>query len=67
VDDAIALADQIQSPEQRMQAVLNSAVSLRQSDPEGVRTLLRRRPLDPRSQQFYDAQVQAQSQGIIIY
>ena len=66
-DDAIALVDQIQSPEQRMQAVFQSAMSLRRSDPEGARTLLRRRPLDPKFQQYYDAQSQGQPQVMIGY
>jgi hypothetical protein len=66
VDDAIALVDQIQSPEQRMQALLQSATSLRQNDPEGARTLLRRRPLDPKFQQYYDAQSQQPQPEMII-
>jgi hypothetical protein len=56
VEDTLSLIDQIQRPERRMDAVMNAAMNMRTVDPEGARTLLRRRPLDPAHQQMYDTQ-----------
>jgi hypothetical protein len=54
IDDKLSVIDQIQSPAQRMQAVMAAALSMRGTDPEGAATLLRRRPLDPGHQQAYE-------------
>jgi hypothetical protein len=58
--DAITLIDQIQSHEQRMNAVLQAAQRLSWSNPEEARTLLRRHPLDPQRQQQLDMMLQQQ-------
>ena len=60
-DDALTLIDQIQSHDQRMNAVLQTAERLNWSDPEEARTLLRRHPLDPQRQQQLDMMLQQQS------
>ncbi|HJS22244.1 MAG TPA: hypothetical protein VJ764_06270 [Steroidobacteraceae bacterium] len=59
-NDALGLIDQIQSREQRMSAVLQTAVRLHWSNPEEARTLLRRYPLDPLHQQQLDQMLQQQ-------
>ena len=50
-DQAETLISQIQSPQQRMDAVLGIVVQLAHSDIDGARTLLRRHPLDPPRQE----------------
>ena len=60
-DSALALIDQIQSQDQRMNAVLQTAQRLSWSDPEEARVLLRRHPLDPQRQQQLEAMLQQQS------
>ena len=50
LDDRLALIGQIQSPDQRMSTVWNTAVRMANNDPDGMRTLLRRYPLDPQRQ-----------------
>jgi hypothetical protein len=57
-DDRLALIREIESPDQRMNTVMNLAMRLSSADPEAMRTLLRRYPLDPKRQQQVDAMVQ---------
>jgi hypothetical protein len=59
-DDALALIDQIQSRDQRMRAVMQTAVRLSWASPDEARTLLRRQPLDPQHQQQLDQMLQQQ-------
>jgi hypothetical protein len=59
-DSALALIDQIQSREQRMQAVMQTAVRLNWTDPDESRTLLRREPLDPQYQGQLENMLQEQ-------
>ena len=47
VEDVTSMIGQIQSDERRRDAVWRSAMKLADNDLEGVRTLLRRYPLDP--------------------
>jgi hypothetical protein len=54
LDDTLSLLGQIQSPEQRSQSALFAAARLGRTDREGMRTLLRRYPLDPQQQQQLD-------------
>jgi hypothetical protein len=60
VDDTVSLLGQIQSPEQRSQAALFAAARLGRTDPEGLRTLLRRHPLDPQQQQQLEQMLEQQ-------
>lgn len=54
VDDSLELIERIQSPDKRMDAVFNAAMRLAYSDPNAMKTLLRRHPLDPPRQQQID-------------
>jgi hypothetical protein len=63
MDDRLSLIREIQSPDQRMNTVMNVAMRLTSADPEGVRTLLRRYPLDPQRQQQVDAMSQKRTRG----
>jgi hypothetical protein len=63
MDDRLSLIREIQSPDQRMNTVMNVAMRLALADPEGVRTLLRRYPLDPQRQQQVDAMAQKRTRG----
>lgn len=54
-DDAASLIRQIQSPEQRQNALFSTAIRLAQSNPEEMRSLLRRFPLDPPQQQHLES------------
>jgi hypothetical protein len=56
-DQAETLIGQIQSPQQRMDAVLGIVVHLAHSAVDGARTLLRRHPLDPQRQERLTAQL----------
>jgi len=60
LDETLSLLGQIQSPEQRSQAVLAAAARLGRSDPDGMRTLLRRYPLDPQQRQQLDSMLEHQ-------
>lgn len=62
-DDALSLIRQIQSPEQRQNAVLNAAIQLASTDPEEMRTLLRRYPLDPQQQQHFESMLKRRGVG----
>jgi hypothetical protein len=55
LDELFEVIDDIQSPEVQMNAVFNAASRRGRSDPEGMRALLRRYPLDPQRQQQLDA------------
>jgi DNA polymerase IIIc chi subunit len=59
-DEALDLIDQIQSREQRMNAVLQTAARLSNTNPEEARVLLRRHPLDPQRQQQLEQMLQHQ-------
>lgn len=59
-EDALYLIDQIQSHEQRMNAVLQTAARLNWTNPEEARVLLRRQPLDPQRQQQLEQMLQQQ-------
>ena len=59
-EDALYLIDQIQSHEQRMNAVLQAAARLNWTNPEEARVLLRRQPLDPQRQQQLEQMLQQQ-------
>ncbi len=59
-DDAISLIGQIQSPDRRQNAVLNVAMQLASTDPEEMRTLLRRYPLNPQHQQHLESMLKQQ-------
>jgi hypothetical protein len=63
LDDQLSLIGELQSPDQRLNVVFNTAVNMAHSDPEGMRTLLRRYPLDPQRQQQVDAIVQKGTRG----
>jgi hypothetical protein len=63
LEDQLSLIGELQSPDQRLNAVFNTAVKMAHSDPEGMRTLLRRYPLDPQRQQQVDAMVQERTRG----
>lgn len=58
LDETLSLLRQIQSPEQRSQAAMNAAFRIGRSDPDGMRTLLRRYPLDPQQQQQLDSMLE---------
>jgi hypothetical protein len=59
-DETLDLIDQIQSREQRMNAVLQAAARLSNTNPEEARVLLRRHPLDPQRQQQLEQMLQHQ-------
>ena len=59
-DAALSLIDQIQSQDQRMDAVLQTAQRLSWVDPEQAKILLRRQPLNPRRQQQLEQMLQNQ-------
>jgi hypothetical protein len=59
LDDRLSLIGQIQSPDQRVAAIWNTAMRMQRSDPDGVRTLLRRFPLDPQRQAQLDNALRA--------
>lgn len=63
VEETVSLVGQIQSQEQRMQAVQFAAMRIGRRDPDGMRALLRRYPLDPVRQQQVESAVQQQSWG----
>lgn len=54
LDERISLLEQIQSPDRRVTAVFEAAARMARSDPDGMRALLRRFPLDPQRQQQLD-------------
>ncbi|HSD73641.1 MAG TPA: hypothetical protein VLB75_02660 [Steroidobacteraceae bacterium] len=62
-EDVVSLIALIQSPDLRQNAVLNAAMNLAQTNPEAMRTLLRRYPLDPRYQQHIDRMLKQQGLG----
>jgi hypothetical protein len=55
LDDVLEAIGDIQSPDLQMHAVFNAASRRGRTDPEGMRALLRRYPLDPGRQQQLDA------------
>ena len=61
-DAALALIGEIQSQDQRMEAVMRTAERLSYVDPEQARILLRRQPLDPQRQRELDMRLQQQRQ-----
>lgn len=63
VDDALTLIGEIRSPQEVTRTVVNTALRIARSDPEGVKTLLRRYPLDPQHQQTLDTALKQQSRG----
>ena len=63
VDDIEPLLGQIQSPDLRMDAVLQAAIRLTAEDPQAAQALLRRHPLDPPRQQQFEAMAKQQNQG----
>ena len=60
-EDVLSLLGLIQSPEIRQNAVLNAAVQLGANNPEALRALLRRYPLDPRYQQHLERMLEQQA------
>lgn len=63
VDELLSAIGQIQSQEQRSDAVMRAAMRMSRDDPEGARTLLRRHPLDPVRQQQFDNQLKQQGRA----
>lgn len=63
VDELLSAVGQIQSQEQRSNAVMRAAMRMSREDPEGARTLLRRHPLDPVRQQQIDSQLKQQGRA----
>ncbi len=63
VDETVSLIGQIQSQDQRMQAALAAAARIGRRDPDGMRALLRRYPLDPPRQQQLESALQQQGWG----
>jgi hypothetical protein len=59
-EDILSLIALVQSPEMRQNAVLSAAMRLGSSNPEALRTLLRRYPLDPRYQQHLERMLERQ-------
>ena len=59
VDDALSLVAQLRTPESRSSAVFNKAMQLARSNPEEMRTLLRRYPLEPARQRQLDKMLEA--------
>jgi hypothetical protein len=59
-EETLALIREIQSPPLRQNAVLNAAYHLGRTNPEAVRTLMRRYPLDPQQQQQLETMLQHQ-------
>jgi hypothetical protein len=60
VEDVTSMLGQIQSDDRRKDAVWQSAIRLAENDLEGVRTLLRRYPLDPARREQLATHVQEQ-------
>lgn len=63
VEESLSLIGQIDSHEQRMNTVLSAAVRIGRTDPDGMRTLLRRYPLDPARQQQLDSMLKRQGRS----
>ncbi len=57
VDETVSLIGQIQSQDQRLDAVLMAAARIGRRDPDGMRALLRRYPLDPPRQQQLESEL----------
>ncbi len=57
VEDVSSLISQIQSPDRRSDAVVNTIMRLAQNDIEAARTLLRRHPLDPARREMLSRQL----------
>ncbi len=63
IDEIDPLLGQIQSPNLRMDAVLQAALRLTAEDPQAAQAFLRRHPLDPPRQQQFEAMAKQQGYG----